>query len=300
MFPSLSILTQIQNLPITVVQETLKPLFVQSQPTTHSTSVEKPQRKIQHKDVSLGDYYITPGPKQFKRCNDIIRSLSLTDNVGCVPQVFQALDETFFNGRVSQVASAVGVRSRTPYTAGVGGYTFRDDAEGLVIRLPTWKGKTTTLREDLNILFREMAFVDFYMINTCRCEDCCLSSNGLKACEFVEYLTRLDKLANLHLEGFQRQWNIREDSDFDTARESLEKANQARKLEQATQTPEDPVALDYVRCVEQVEAAIQTSEALVSRVIELRHRADYFETLYRRVLESGGTVELSERRKSMV
>ena len=297
MIPSLSILTQIQDLPITRVQTTLMPLFAQSQSSSHAKPAKESQQKIQHRDVSLGDYYIIPGPKQFKRCNDIIRSLSLTDNLGSVPQVFQALDETFFNGRVGKVASAVGVRSKTPYTAGIGGYSFRE-AGGLVIRLPTWNGKSTTLREDLNILFREMAHVDFYMINTCRCEDC-LCSNSEKVCEFLEYLTRLDKLANINLEGFQKQWNIREDNDFDMSKKSVEKDNQTRKLEQATQTLEDPVALDYERCVEQLEDATQTSEVLASLVDDLRQRADYFEKLYRGVLESLETVDLPDRRKSL-
>ena len=297
MFSSLSILTPIQDLPISLVQATLMPLFAQSQPDTHSKPGKEPQQKIQHRDVSLADYYITPGPKQFKRCNDILRSLSPTDNLGNVPQVFQALDETFFNGRVGKIASAVGVRSKTPYTAGVGGYSFRE-AGGLVIRLPTWNGKSTTLREDLNILFREMATVDFYMINTCRCEDC-LFSSSVKVCEFVEYLTRLDKLANLNLEGFQKQWSIREDNDFDMLKKSVEKANQAGKLEQATQTLEDPVALDYERCVEDLEEATKTSEALASLVIDLRQQADYFERLYRGVLNSMETEESPERRKSL-
>ena len=294
MFPSLSILIPIQNLPITMVQATLRPLFAQSQPNTHAKPEKEPQQKIQHRHVSLADFYITPGPKQFKRCNDVIRSLSLTDNLGSVPQVFQALDETFFNGRVGKVASAVGVRSKTPYTAGVGGYSFHE-AGGLVIRLPTWNGKSITLREDLNILFREMAFIDFYMINTCRCEDC-LCSNSVKVSEFVEYLTRLDKLANLKLEGFQKQWNIREDNDFDISKKPVEKATPARKLEQATQTLEDPVALDWERCVEQLEEATQDLEASAKLVEDLRQRADYFEKLYRGVLESMETVNLPERR----
>ena len=297
MFPYLSILTPIQNLPIIMVQATLKPLFAQSQLNTHAKPEQELQQKIQHRDMSLADFYITPRPKQFKRCNDVIRSLSPTDNLGSVPQVFRALDETFFNGRVGKVASAVGVRSKTPYTAGVGGYSFHE-AGGLIIRLPTWNGKSTTLREDLNILFREMAFIDFYMINTCRCEDC-LCSNSVKVCEFVEYLTRLDKLANLKLEGFQKQWNIREDNDFDILKKSVEQSNQARKLEQATQTLEDPVALEYERCVEQLEKATQTSEELAELVDNLRQRADDFEKLYKRELKSTETVDSPKRRKSL-
>ena len=298
MFPSLSILTQIQNLPINLVHAALMPVFAQLQPTAHSKSEKEPQQKIQHKEVSLADYCITPGPKQFKRCNDIIRSLSSTDNLGSIPRVFQALDEAFFNGRVGKVASAVGVRSKTPYTAGVGGYSFRD-SEGLVIRLPTWDGKTTTLRDDLNILFREMASIDFYVVNTCRCEDC-LRSNSVKVCEFVEYLTRLDKLANLHLEGFQKQWNIREDSDFEISKKAMEKADQVRKMEQAAQTLEDPVAIEYERCIERLKEATQTSEALASLVAELEHQADYFEKLYMGVLKSTEIVEKLGRRKSVI
>ena len=272
------------------------PLFLQSHPDTHIKTEREPQKKVQHRDVSLADYYNTPGPRQFKRCNDIIRSLSLTDNLGNISQVFQALDETFFDGRVGKLARAVGVRSKTPYTAGVGGYLFRE-AEGLVIRLPTWDGKTTTLREDVNILFREMAFVDFYMINTCRCEDC-LRSESSKACEFIEYLTRLDKLANLNLEGFRKQWNIKEDNDFEWLKRSMEKANQARELERATQIPEDTVAVDYERCVENLEEATRTSEALVSLVDELKDRAEYFEKLYRAVLKDTVVEDIPQRRKS--
>ena len=298
MFSPLSILTQVQNLPINLVHATLMPVFAQSQPTAHSKSEKEPQKKIQHKEVSLADYCITPGPKQFKRCNDIIRSLSSTDNLGSIPRVFQALDEAFFNGRVGKVASAVGVRSKTPYTAGVGGYSFRDN-DGLVIRLPTWDGKTTTLRDDLNILFREMASIDFYMVNTCQCEDC-LCSNSMKVCEFVEYLTRLDKLANLHLEGFQKQWNIREDSDFDLSKKAVEKADQARKVEQATQSLEDPVAIEYERCVERLKEATQTSKELALLVAKLEDQADYFEKMYRGVLKSTEMVEPLVRRKSVI
>lgn len=297
-----SLLNQVQDLPILMVQYTLAPLFVPSQPTTRAKPGNEPPKKLQHREVSIAEYCTTPEPRQFKRCNDILRSLSLTDNLGSIPQIFQALDETFFNGRVSKVANAVGVRSKSPYTAGVGGYIFRD-AGDLVIRLPTWTGKTTTLHHDLNILFREMAFIDFYMINTCRCDDCLCSNSG-KVREFVEYLTRLDKLANLHLEGFQKQWNIREDDDFEMMKRSTEEADRARKVERATQTPEhhiaaDYVAADYARCVEQLEEATQTSEALASLVDVLRERAEYFEEMYRGVLECTRVVEEPQRCRSL-
>ena len=270
-----SLLAQIKNYPITIVQQTLTPLFAQTHSDAHSKQGKEPDQKLQHRPVSLADYHISPEPEQLKRCNDIIRSLSLTNDLGGVPKAFQALDETFFNGRVGKIASAVGVRSKTPYSAGVGAYTFHD-ANGLVIRLPTWDGKTSTLRDDLNILFREMAFLDFYLINTCRCENC-LGSNSVNVCEFVEYLTRLDKLANLHLERFKEQWNIREDNDYNTVKESLEKADQARRMEPATQTLGDPVAVEFTRCVEKVEETSQTSEDLFAVVTALQERAGYFE-----------------------
>lgn len=297
-----SILARIQNYPITRVQETLTPLFKQMHSDTHSKQGEEPKQKLQHKIVSLADYHISPEPKHFKRCNDIIRSLLLNDDLGSVPKIFQALDETFFNGRVGQLASAIGVVSKTPYIAGVGGYSFRD-AKGLVIHLPTWEGKTSTLRDDLNILFREMAFLDFYVINTCRCEDC-QGSNSVNVCEFVEYLTRLDKLANLNLERFQKQWNIGEDNDFDMAKESVEKVNQARKMEPATQRLGDPVAVEYsyARGVEKPEDASQTLvEALFALVADLEDRGDYFEDrgdyfeeLYMGLLECTKTAELPQ------
>ena len=238
----------------------------------------------------MADYHVIPGPKQFKRCNDIIRSLAPTDTLGCIPQVFQALDDAFFNGRVGKVATAVGVRSETPYAAGVGGYSFRDgDAAGrLVIRLPTWDGKSASLLEDLNILFREMAFLDFYVVNSCGCEDClsssssCCSNNGVRRVyEFVEYLTRLDKLANLNLEGFEKQWNVREADDFDVAKEFLlEKAGQEGKVEQASQD-----CADYIRQLEEA-----TNESI--------ERAKFLEKLYRGVLENS-TIKDPNRRKSM-
>lgn len=287
MFNPLSIVSDLQKLPIAVVQCTRIPIFAPSALNKHANrEMEKPQQqRIQHRDVSMmADYHVVPGPKQFKRCNDIIRSLAPTDNLGCIPQVFQALDEAFFNGRVGKVASAVGVRSRTPYTAGVGGYSFRDgDAGRLVIRLPTWDGKSASLLEDLNILFREMAFLDFYLINSCRCDDCLSSSssscsnNGVKVYEFVEYLTRLDKLANLNLEGFEKQWSVREVDDFDVAKEYLlEKASQAGKVEQTS-----PDCASYIRQLE-----------------EATERAKFLEKLYRGALENT-TIEQPNRRKSM-
>ena len=281
------LLAQIKNYPITIVQQSFTPLFPQTRSDTHSKQGKDPNQNLQHKLVSLADYHISPEPKQLKRCNDVIRSFSLGDDLGSVPQVFQALDETFFNGRVGQIASAVGVRSKTPYSAEVGAYTFHD-ANGLVIRLPTWEGKTSTLRDDLNILFREMASLDFYAINTCRCEDC-LGSNSVNVCEFVEYLTRLDKLANINLERFEKQWDIREDNDYKMVKESLEKADQARRMEPATQTLGDPVSDEFTRCVEETS---QTSEDLFAVIRALEERGDYFERLYYGVLESTKTVDL--------
>ena len=280
-----------------MVQETLAPLFVQSQPEPHTNSGKEPQQALQHRYILLNDYAVKPEPKQLKRCNDVLRLLSLTDNLSNISTVFRVLDETFFNGRVSKVASAVGIWSKTPYTAEVGGYSF-PVANGLVIRLPTWDGKTSTLREDLNILFREMAFIDFYVINTCRCEDCLGSTSG-KADEFVEYLTRLDKLANLNLESFPKQWNIREDSDFDALKMALEKVNEAKKVEQTTQTPEDPIAVGHATCVEQLEEATLSLKAMASLLVEERDRADCFEKLYMGMLESTTIVESPRRRNSL-
>ena len=302
-----------------MVKATGRALFAQSQSDTYSKQEEEPQPEIQHRDVSIADFHIAPGPKQLKRCNNILRALSSTDNLGVIPQVFKALDETFFNGRVGKVARAVGVRSKTSYTAGVGGYSFRE-AGRFVIRLPTWNGKTSTLRDDLNILFREMAYLDFYEINACQCEEC-LCSYGDKVYEFVEYLTRLDKLANLHLEGFQKQWNIREDDDIKWISKI---SNQDREREQATRTSEDTVPVDYVRYVEELEEDVEQLEGnveqleenveqlgegveqlkegytrCVEKLEEAVDRAKHFEKLYWGVLASTTVVEAPQRRKSI-
>ena len=291
MFLPLSVLSQIRIHPITKVQETLAPLFGQSQSSTHSEQAKEPQQKLQHRNISLANYFVKPEPKQLKRCNDVLRSHLLNDNLNNIPGVFQALDQTFFNGRVGKVATAVGIWSTTPYIAGIGDYSFLE-ANGVVIRLPKWDGKTSTLLDDVNILFREIAYIDFYMLNTCRCEDCRGSNSG-KAEEFIEYLTRLDKLVNLNLETFPKEWKVREDNDFDVLKMTLEKANEAKKVE------EDAVAVDYARCVEQLEEVTLTAEAMNALMIEQRDRADCYERLYVGVLESTKIVDPPRRRNSL-
>ena len=289
----------IQDFPIHRVQQTLMLRFTQPQLHTHSTQGKEPQPKIQHRDVSIADYHIAPGPKQLKRCNYMLRALSPTDNLGSIPQVFQALDETFFNGRVGKVARAVGVRNKTEYTEGVGGYSFREGGR-LVIRIPTWEGKTSTLRDDLNILFREMTYLDFYEINACQCEECPCSDRLKIYAQFVEYLTRLDKLANLHLEGFQKQWNIRENDDFDViSRLFVDKASQ----EKATQTSEAWAEIAFLRdqvdgLTDQVDDLTDQVDGLTCQVDDLRDQVNQCESPCRGVLASTAVVEAPQRRKS--
>ena len=181
------------------------PTATQAEAEGNSQLVKKTVQIIQHREVVLPDYYTPPMSASLKRCSAELRSLSPKDSICDILRIFKLLDNAFFDGRVGKVARVTRTKSKTSETVAAGG-RWRRDAKGIVIRLPSHED-TQNSQDLVTILLREMAYLDFYEINTCHCEDC-RSSNGLKVSEFVEYLTRLDGVVNFCFKTFESRWEI--------------------------------------------------------------------------------------------
>ena len=176
---------------------------------TEAKSISQPEKEtvqiIQHREVALPEQYTPPTPASMERCNRELRSLSPKDNICDILRIFKLLDTAFFDGRVGKVARVTRTKSKTSEMVAVGG-RLRRETKGIVIRLPSHEDKGNS-QGLVTILLREMAFIDFYEINTCQCEDC-RCSNGLKLYEFVECLTRLDGIVNFYFKTFESRWEI--------------------------------------------------------------------------------------------